>query len=167
MTSELLHLSEHETVRIVRETPQELEVEATWQPGGSSPPPHLHPAQDEHFKVTSGRLTALVDDHERQLGPGDVLDIPRKTPHKMWNPGPVPATAIWRTRPAARTAEWFRTVDRLTGSGTRKPAVPDLARAVIEYRDLFRLAFHPKPVRIPVYLALRLASLASRRDRRD
>jgi hypothetical protein len=37
MTAELLDLNYHETVRVIRETPDELEVEASWVPGGSPP----------------------------------------------------------------------------------------------------------------------------------
>jgi hypothetical protein len=32
MTDDLLHLSDHEALRIIRETPDELEVEVTWSP---------------------------------------------------------------------------------------------------------------------------------------
>jgi len=77
MTDQLLHLTDHETVHIVRNTPYELEVEGTWTPRGSPPPPHLHPAQDEEFEVQSGRLTAVIDGVKRELGPGDTLEIPR------------------------------------------------------------------------------------------
>jgi mannose-6-phosphate isomerase-like protein (cupin superfamily) len=125
MVGQELHLTEHETLRITSETPEQLEVEASWGPGGKPPPPHLHPHQDEEFVVQSGRMTAWVDGDERALGPGDTLVIPRGTPHKMWNPGGESATAIWRTRPALRTAEWFAAIDRLTAGGTRKPAAGD------------------------------------------
>src|SRR5947209_6157433 len=122
--SEELHLAAQQTVRIVQETPAELEVEANWGPGGSEPPPHLHPSQEEHFEVKSGHLRAEVDGQLRELGPGDTLDIPRGSSHRMWNPGAEPASAIWFTRPPGRTAEWFRTVDRLTDGGRRRPARP-------------------------------------------
>jgi mannose-6-phosphate isomerase-like protein (cupin superfamily) len=42
---------------------------------------------------------------------GDVLDIPRGTPHRMWNPGEQRARVLWQTRPALRTEEWFRSID--------------------------------------------------------
>ena len=42
MAGQELHLTEHETLRITRDTPEELDVEATWDPGGKPPPPHLH-----------------------------------------------------------------------------------------------------------------------------
>ncbi len=162
MADEILHLSSHEDVKVVRDTPDELELEGTWKPGGSSPPAHLHPSQDEYFEVLSGRLTAVVDGLRRQLGPGDTLEIPRRTPHKMWNPGTEVATATWRTRPAGRTRDWLRLIHRLGGGGTRKPPLPALARAINQYSDVFRLVIRPKPLQPVADLALRLLALGWR-----
>jgi quercetin dioxygenase-like cupin family protein len=161
---EELHLTSHETLRVLRDTPDELEVEATWDPGGAVPPPHLHPSQDEEFEIKEGELTAVVDGTERRLGPGDTLLIARGTPHKMWNQGSETAKASWRTRPALRTADWFRTVDRLTAGGTRKPALPAMAKAVTTHNDVFRLVVRPRPARPLVYVVLRLIALAAPRD---
>jgi mannose-6-phosphate isomerase-like protein (cupin superfamily) len=162
MTDQLLHLSDHETVRILRDTPDELEVEGTWTSGGSPPPPHLHPAQDEEFEIRSGRLTAVVDGVKHELDPGYKLQIPRGTAHKMWNPGDETATAVWRTRPAGRTADWFATIDRLTAGGTRKPPTPALAKAVTAHSDVFQLAVGPSQLRPLVNLGLRAVALADR-----
>jgi quercetin dioxygenase-like cupin family protein len=162
MDDQKLHLTEHESLRIIRDTPEELEVEATWGPGGKPPPPHLHPSQDEEFVVQSGRMTASIDGEERQLEAGDKLVIARGTPHKMWNPGSETATALWRTRPAGRTAEWFATIDRLTAGGTRKPSLPAMAKAVTQYSDVFVLAVGPKQAQPAVQLALRAVGLVDR-----
>jgi mannose-6-phosphate isomerase-like protein (cupin superfamily) len=163
MTEEILHLNPHETVRIVRETPGELEVAATWAPAGSRPPQHVHPVQDEHFEVLAGHLTAVVAGAERALGPGDTLEISRGTPHTMWNSGSEPATASWRTRPAGRTAEWFRTVDRLGDGGKRNPPLPAMAKALTSHADVFRLAVGPRWLWPTVRTALRFLALADRR----
>jgi mannose-6-phosphate isomerase-like protein (cupin superfamily) len=162
MTGDLLHLTRHETLRVVSETPEELEVEGTWAPGGSAPPAHLHPSQDEQFEVQSGRLTAVVAGMTHELGPGDTLEIPRGTPHRMWNAGDVAAVARWRTRPAGRTAQWFRAIDALSAGGARKPPLPAMAKAVIAYSDVFQLAIKPRPLRPFVYLGLRTVAVVSR-----
>jgi mannose-6-phosphate isomerase-like protein (cupin superfamily) len=162
MADEILHLSSHEDVQVVRDTPDELELEGTWKPGGSPPPAHLHPSQDEYFAVISGQLTAVVDGVKRQLGPGDTLEIPRRTPHKMWNAGTEVATATWRTRPAGRTRDWLRLIHRLGGGGKRKPPLPALARGVNQYSDVFRLVVRPKPLQTVADLALRLLALGWR-----
>jgi quercetin dioxygenase-like cupin family protein len=160
MTEELLHLTGHETIRLIRETPDELVVEGTWTAGGSPPPPHLHPAQDERFEVGSGHLVAGVDGDERRLGPGDTLQIPRGTPHKMWNGGEETAIALWSTRPAGRTAQWFRTVDQLGNGGTRKPPLPAMANALTNFSDVFRLAIGPSHLRPLIRVAMRILALA-------
>jgi mannose-6-phosphate isomerase-like protein (cupin superfamily) len=162
MSEEILHLGAHETVRLVRETPEQLEVEATWDAGGSRPPAHLHPAQDEHFEVLEGSLSAVIEGDERVLGPGDRLEIPRGTTHAMWNSGAERAVASWRTRPAGRTAEWFRTIDRLGDGGKRKPPLPAMAAALRSYSDVFQLAAGPRALRPALRAALRLLAIAGR-----
>jgi mannose-6-phosphate isomerase-like protein (cupin superfamily) len=162
MTDQLLHLTAHETVRIISELPGELAVEAAWGPGGSPPPPHLHPAQDEHFEVKSGQLLAVLDGQKRTLAPGDTLDIPRGTVHKMWNPGAVETTASWSTKPALRTADWFRAIDRITNGGKRKPPLPPLAKAITAYSDEFRPLVRPKQLQPFVRVLFRALALADR-----
>jgi quercetin dioxygenase-like cupin family protein len=163
VSAQTLHLNTHETVRIVSETPEELELEASWTPGGSSPPPHLHPAQEEHFEVLAGQLTALIDGRQRLLMVGDRLEIPRGTPHTMWNASGEQARVSWRTRPAGRTAEWFREVDRLTSGGTRNPPLPAMAAVLTNYSDAFRLAVGPKPLWPVARAALRVLALGGGR----
>jgi mannose-6-phosphate isomerase-like protein (cupin superfamily) len=142
--AETLKLTPSETLTIREDTPAALEVEGRWGPGGSPPPKHFHPSQDEHFEVLEGELHARVDGIEHVLGVGDTLDIPRGAVHQMWNPGEVEGRAIWRTTPAMRTASWFRAIDGLHRSGrVGSNGMPGpLASGVMlsEYRDVFRLA---------------------------
>src|ERR1044072_6220401 len=95
-----------------------LEVEASYGPNGKPPPAHYHPDQDEHFEVLEGSLRTKVDGEERTLEQGDTLDIPKGTPHQMWNPSDDPAHVKWETRPAGRTEQWFGTIDALYEDGT-------------------------------------------------
>ena len=111
--SDTLKLTPRVTVTIGRSYPEMLEVEGSWAPGGKPPPPHFHPAQDEHFQILDGTLTTRVDGEERELGPGDTLDIRRGTKHQMWNRGTEPVRAVWQTKPAGRTEAWFRSIDSL------------------------------------------------------
>lgn len=46
MSGDTIQLGPHQTLEAKTSTPEALEVEATWIPGGSGPPPaHLHPNQ--------------------------------------------------------------------------------------------------------------------------
>lgn len=147
MTESALKLTPHEHVRILEETTDLLAVEVTYSEPGSPPPKHFHPRQDERFEVTSGRLTTKVDGKERVLGAGDTLEIPRGTVHQMWNAGPEPVVARWETRPAGRTADWFRALDEQHRSGNAgengRPPLPVMAKLLSEYDDVFRLSTVP------------------------
>jgi len=136
-------LTPHETVTVLTETPEAIEVEAVYAPEGSPPPAHLHPAQDERFKVLAGTLTVRLGSSERVLAEGEVLEIPRNTPHQMWNAAGEPARVAWRTSPAGRTRDWWATLDRLQREGrVGRDGMPGpLAFAVYltEFRDVFRL----------------------------
>jgi mannose-6-phosphate isomerase-like protein (cupin superfamily) len=161
---ETLRLSPRETLTIRESTPGLLDVEGHWGPGGKPPPAHYHPDQDEHFEVLEGTLTAKVDGEERNLGIGETLDIPRRTPHQMWNRGDVDARAIWQTRPGGRTEDWFRAIDRLIREGrvgsNGMPSALAYGVYLTEYRDVFRLASPPDLVARPLLAVLGLIGRA-------
>ena len=158
---EILKLTVSESLEIVGSGPDGLEVVATYGPGGKAPPKHSHPAQDESFRVLEGALRARVGDAERELTAGDELEIPRRTPHQMWNPNAEPARVAWTTRPAGRTEEWFRAVDALVRSGGAGGAGGALSFAALldEFADTFTLEVGPGPV---VGGAVRALSLVDR-----
>jgi mannose-6-phosphate isomerase-like protein (cupin superfamily) len=147
--AETLKLTPSESVTIRSSAPDALEVEVEYGPGGSPPPKHWHPAQDEHFRVLEGSLRVRVDDSERELAPGDEIEIPRTAVHQMWNPGAEPARARWVTRPAGRTERWFRELGDLQASGrvdsNGMPSPLAFGVLLTEYRDVFRLA-GPEPL---------------------
>ncbi|MBV8953622.1 MAG: cupin domain-containing protein [Solirubrobacterales bacterium] len=163
MEGELLHLGTHEAVRVLRETEDELEVEGFWTPGAAAPPPHLHPSQDEYFEVYAGSLDALIGGAERHLAAGEAVKVPRGVPHKMWNASNADARALWRTQPALRTIDWFRSIDRLSQHGARQPPIAQVTASLDEYRDVFRLAVGPRPLWPLVSAAFRLLGWVTRR----
>jgi quercetin dioxygenase-like cupin family protein len=141
----------------VRDEADLLEVEGTWGPGGSAPPKHFHPNQDERFEVLEGVLTARVEGAQRELRPGDVLEIPRGAVHQMWNAAGSPARATWQTSPAGRTGQWFEAIDGLRGSGrvgrNGMPGPLAFGAYLTEYGDVFRLA-GPQPLLRPALMLL-------------
>ena len=133
-------LTPHERVVVTERTPEALTATAEYGAGGSPPPAHYHPAQDERFEVLEGRLSVrLGGEEEKTLRPGDVLEVPRGTRHAMWNSGDTTAKVRWRTSPPGRTEEWWRLLDGLVAAG-RKPGPLTMAKPLFEYRDVFRLA---------------------------
>jgi quercetin dioxygenase-like cupin family protein len=132
--TERLKLGPTTELTVRRSTPEALEVEALYAPGGSPPPKHFHPGQAEHFEVLSGSMRTLVDGHEHTLGAGDTLDIPARAVHQMWNEAGGPARVSWTTTPAGRTLDWFREIDAAYRGGQVRDDLLD------EYSDVFRLA---------------------------
>ena len=59
------------TLRLLVESEEVLEMEASYAGTGAIPPPHRHPSQTERFEVLSGTIHAIVDGLEaRYAGPG-------------------------------------------------------------------------------------------------
>lgn len=103
-----LHDGEQVTVR--EASAEALEVEAVWTPTPAKPPVHLHPHQDEHFRVSEGELSVEIEGELHVVRAGEALDVPRGAVHKMWNGGEGPCRAVWRIAPALRTEEFFAAV---------------------------------------------------------
>jgi quercetin dioxygenase-like cupin family protein len=143
-----LKLTQSESVTIKRRTPEALE--ASYGSGGSPPPKHYHPSQDEHFEVLSGTMRVRLEGEERSLEPGETLDIPRGTVHQMWNPGDESARVSWRTSPALRTEDWFRSIDSLHREGkvgdNGMPGPLAYGVMLTEFRDVFRLVAGPETI---------------------
>jgi mannose-6-phosphate isomerase-like protein (cupin superfamily) len=158
--ADTLRLTPHETVTIRKSSSELLEVEGNWGPAGRPPPPHYHPAQDEHFEVLEGTLTAKLEGEEFDLGPGKKLDVRKGTHHQIWNRGTVPTRALWQTRPAGRTEEWFRSIDRLIREGrvgsNGMPGPLAFGVFLTEYRDVFRLGVAPDFITRPLLAGLGL-----------
>jgi uncharacterized cupin superfamily protein len=110
VVDEPIRLGPHQTLHVLESTEEALVLDARWEPGGSEPIAHLHPAQEERFEIRAGRLTVRIDGQERVVGPGEAFDVPLGTVHAMWNAGDEPVRATWRVTPALRTEEMFRTI---------------------------------------------------------
>lgn len=128
-----IRLSESQTLTVHTSTPERLEMESRWTTSPKPPPLHWHPSQAERFEVLEGELTVVVGEAApRVLGAGEVVDLPPRTAHQMWNAGPDPVMATWLVTPARRTEEMLRFIAGGTG-GLRG------ARLLTTFRHEFRL----------------------------
>lgn len=138
-----LRLGAHERLTVISSEPDSLVVQAQYDGGGTPPPTHFHPAQDETFDVLTGSLHVEVDGQASELPAGSSLTIRRGQVHRMWNAGSAPATVRWRTDPPLATLAWFRGVDALQRkaeqAGKQRPAPLGFLAHAARNRDRFRL----------------------------
>jgi hypothetical protein len=98
----------------------------------------------------------VVAGEERVVRAGEVLDVPRGTPHRARNASSSTSAVVrWETRPALRTTEFFSTAARL---GDHRSLL-DAALLAHTYRDVFRLT---GPTALLVPLVARVARLRGR-----
>ncbi len=72
-------------------------LHVTYEVGGASSPEHefqRHGGQEWGY-VLSGRLHVAIGFDEYVLGPGDAIALDSSQPHRLWNGGDEPVTAIW------------------------------------------------------------------------
>ena len=115
-----------------------VEIEATYPPNSAPPPLHLHPSQDETFTILAGSLTGVCGDEEFTVSAGDVLQIPRGTPHKMQALGDG-AVLRWRTAPALRTGEMFCALWEVARDNDWEPNPLQLFEVISGFGDEFCL----------------------------
>ena len=90
---------------------------------------HRHPTYDETFIIVEGCYDFRLDGKLLKLGPGDVVFVPRGTPHGFVSTGPDVGRQIIISSPGGIFDALIAEVTMLdTGSPTRKGA--DEAKAI-------------------------------------
>ncbi len=52
------------------------------KPESEGPPLHMHPNEEQFTLILEGKLHMIVGDEDRIVEPGDLIHIPRFTPHR-------------------------------------------------------------------------------------
>ncbi|MFO1414290.1 MAG: cupin domain-containing protein [Burkholderiales bacterium] len=90
---------------------------------------HRHPTYDETFIICEGRYDFRLDGNLLQLVPGDVVFVPRGTPHGFVSTGPQVGRQIIISSPGGIFDAMIEELTSLdTGSPTRQAS--DGARAI-------------------------------------
>ena len=124
-------------------------VEATYGPGGKPPPKHLHPSQDERFRVLEGRLRLRVGISERELGAGDEIEIPRGVAAPDLEPARRAGAGHLDHAPGRAHRALVSRGRRAGARRARRAAIGgplSFAALLDEYGDSFRLAVGPEPL---------------------
>lgn len=122
-------------------------VETYVRPGGFVAARHVHPHQDEHFRVVSGTVGFRAGRERLELGAGESVTVPAGTPHKFWNASDVEARFVCEVRPALQFEQLLATMYALAADGrTNRKGMPNPLRLAVIARHHFddvRLPFPP------------------------
>jgi quercetin dioxygenase-like cupin family protein len=100
-------------------------------PGQVPVPGHIHTAQDETFYVLEGELTFRIDGQSRIARAGDVLFIPRGTPHEFSASSTTPARFLFIHSPGGLD-EFVCVSSEAAPSATLPPPRPAQTREQIK-----------------------------------
>tara|TARA_B100000809_G_C14898180_1_gene445259 strand:- start:155 stop:721 length:567 start_codon:yes stop_codon:yes gene_type:complete len=93
---------------------------------------HLHPHQENCFTLTKGNLCFIINGQELLADVGDVISIPKNTPHSFYNSGNTEAHYIQEFFPALKTDRLFETFFVLAKDGElNKSGTPNIFRTAL------------------------------------
>jgi len=93
--------------------------------GAKVPIAHSHDAYEETIYGLAGTMTWTVDGRTVEVGPGDVLSIPRGVVHRFDNPDGEDASALGIVTPGILGPEYFREIGDVVAAANGGP--PDNA----------------------------------------
>ena len=88
----------------------------TFLPGAKSAR-HIHPRQDESYRVLSGKLDLLLDGQWHTLGAGQSLDIPKGKIHTFRNSTNEITKTVNTHDPGLRFQEYLEVMQKLIQEG--------------------------------------------------
>ena len=80
-------------------------------------PEHLHPFQENRFRIMGGELSFRINGKEQTAHAGDTVSIPKNVAHHFWNSGNSEAHYIQEFYPALRIDSLFETFFALARDG--------------------------------------------------
>ena len=93
--------------------------------GARLPGPHSHDAYEETLYGLEGVLTWTLDGQQTDIGPGEVLCVPRGVVHRFDNPHDADAKVLAIVTPGILGPDYFREVAAVIDAAAGGP--PDLA----------------------------------------
>lgn len=107
---------------------------------------HVHPKQQETFKVISGEYVVTVDGSERILGEDEEVTVPAGVPHFHRNPSGTETRVLVDLRPLLVTEAFYRGLAGLAQDGeTNDDGVPNLLAFAVLADTYSDIAYPPTP----------------------
>ncbi len=79
-------------------------------------PPHIHADQDEYIYMLDGEFDLLLDGQHKQARAGDLVRMPRKIPHGIFNNSGSVVTCLFWVTPAAQLVELFKALHNVAST---------------------------------------------------
>ena len=127
-----------------------FEIIAELYPNGKSAL-HIHPHQEEYYKVVEGKMEVYLNGEWKQLNTGEEITLPKGTIHGFRNTGTLNAVVFNKHSPGLRFGESLEIMQRLvsekkiTGTTGLKNTIY-LCLHTIKYADLLILVKPPQSV---------------------
>ncbi|MDQ2933307.1 MAG: cupin domain-containing protein [bacterium] len=135
-----------------------LQIECYSPPTAVKEPEHIHPKQENIFKITSGSCTFSVDGKEQIVGTGQTISIPQKVRHHFWNSGDTVAHYIQEFKPALNIDSFFETFFALSrDEKLNQKGIPNFFHAsliMLKHRNDIRVTNPPWVLQLITYLTL-------------
>jgi mannose-6-phosphate isomerase-like protein (cupin superfamily) len=166
-TTSIIEFPDGERHEVLADDPDRLVIELVKPPGAGANPPHVHERSDEVLRVLEGRVRFRLGWAERELGPGDAVEIPRGAAHSWEVLGDEPLRARFEFTPGCGFHRFLRDYAALAEAGRTRRGRPGLRDFALLHRrhgrDL-RVATLPEPLLNALVAAgLGLAGLTGRR----
>jgi mannose-6-phosphate isomerase-like protein (cupin superfamily) len=148
-------------LKVARDTDGRLlEADLFAPPGGHPAATHVHPHQEERFRIVHGTVRLRLDGKERVLGPGETAVVPPGRAHTWANVGDDQACLRVEIAPALRTEMFFETFFGLAKDGrTNDKGLPNLLSMAVLMREFdaeMQLARPPAVVQRALFIPLAL-----------
>jgi mannose-6-phosphate isomerase-like protein (cupin superfamily) len=93
------------------------------KPEAEGPPLHMHPNEEQFTLVLEGKLHIILGDEDLIVEPGDLVHIPRFTPHRT-RPVDGPAVFYAVKSPAGKTGEMDEDYNKVEGAEKAEEKYP-------------------------------------------
>lgn len=137
---------------------QLLEIECFSPPTDVKEPEHIHPMQENIFRMIVGSCVFSIEGNEQIVNAGHIISIPPETRHRFWNTGDTIAHYIQEFRPALHIDEFFETFFALSRDGkldnNGKPNFFHASLIMLKHRNDIRVTNPPWALQLLTYCAL-------------
>lgn len=121
----------------------QLQIECFSPVTTAKDPEHIHPYQENRFRIISGELYFYINGKEQRAVTGVIISVPKNTPHYFRNPGPAEAHYIQEFFPALKIDGLFETFFSLARDGKlNKDGAPNIFQTsliMLAHEKEFRL----------------------------